>query len=374
MPVYLLVDTSASMCVTSHSLSKYAWAVQIAGGLALAALSRISPSELSDVVSDALKCNARFRTGRFSFGCIGCAGIGSTKGRFLGVQVRKLAGVLEQRSVVIVLSDLHDRAAVPALKLMAQTHDCIVLQLQDRAELGRIGAASSGRRKQSQGGNLQVTGEAVGGNPILLQKSCVRSVSITFFYKRTQRFCRAFANSCDDGIALEKGRVKSAMHTFGGSFRYSRSSCIAIWLLLVARTCVADDVPVTVGVEGRMEALLPAKGLQAAPASRNSPITIRIASTRPHGTLVRYDLRFIGLVPGKYDLRNHLLRDDGTTANDLPALPVTVGGLLPADHNGHLASSSESRSRPFGDTNGCSRELQRFGPRWPCRCFADAGR
>jgi hypothetical protein len=121
-------------------------------------------------------------------------------------------------------------------------------------------------------------------------------------------------------------------------------------LLVLALTAFAkaDDVP-TVGIEGRLLVLLPGTALLAKAADRTAPVNVRIASTRPHGTLTEYDLRYIGLVPGKYDLRQFLVREDGSPTNDLPPLEVQIAGLLPAQHKGELLAHQGS---PFAALGG----------------------
>lgn len=138
MAVYLLVDTSASMVVSSTPTSKHLLATIIAGGVGLAALARLSP--------------------------VGLLGCGQRKIRFvpslsrakvfqwlheldqrhydettnLAGRIGELEAVLKSRCLVVVLSDLHEPEAVAAIKRLAERHDCIVLHLEDPSERGRL--------------------------------------------------------------------------------------------------------------------------------------------------------------------------------------------------------------------------------------------
>jgi uncharacterized protein (DUF58 family) len=139
MPVYLLVDTSASMCVSSQPISKYAWAVQLAGGLALAAVDHMNPVGLMTVGERDLHHTPTLARNTVMQWMHQLRHVGFVEGTTLGKRVRELIPRVEQRCLFIVLSDLHEPDAIPAIKLMAHDHDCVVLHLEDRAERGRTG-------------------------------------------------------------------------------------------------------------------------------------------------------------------------------------------------------------------------------------------
>ena len=138
MPVYLLVDTSASMCVSSTRMSKYAWAVQLAGGIALAAVEHMNPVGLMAVGDRELHHTPALSRGTIMQWLHQLRHYKFSEGTSLGKRVRELIPRVEQRCLFIVISDLHDPDAIPAIKLMAHDHDCAVLHLEDPAERGAI--------------------------------------------------------------------------------------------------------------------------------------------------------------------------------------------------------------------------------------------
>lgn len=166
MPVWLVVDTSASMAISSRSPGKYGLAVQIAGGLALACLERISPvgvvgaggndfivqpSLSKDVLMQWLH---KLRACRFD------------EPTTLGKRLISLEPSLGQRSLVIVLSDCHDPDALPALKLISARHECICLVFRDPAEdrlegagIFRAREVETGKDFLSHGGSILSTRE-----------------------------------------------------------------------------------------------------------------------------------------------------------------------------------------------------------------------
>ncbi len=140
MPLYLLLDTSASMCVTSLPMSKYAWAVQIATGIALAAQANVTPVGLLGCGARELHVRPTLSRNVVMEWSHQLRHHDFLEDTSLAARAREVAPSLKRRTMVIVLSDLHDPEAFPALQVLAQEHDVIVLHLQDPAETGVRGA------------------------------------------------------------------------------------------------------------------------------------------------------------------------------------------------------------------------------------------
>ena len=167
MPCYLLIDTSASMAVSSTQNSKYQMALFVAGGLALASLDRVSPVGVIGVGERRLRFQPSMSRARVLQWLLLLRRYRFDERTTLGERIGELLPGLPQRSLLIVLSDLHDPRALSALKRASQKHDCVALQLVDPAERGlrgsgflRASEAETGREFVTHGRRRFVESEA----------------------------------------------------------------------------------------------------------------------------------------------------------------------------------------------------------------------
>jgi uncharacterized protein (DUF58 family) len=134
MPCYLLIDTSASMVISSTPKSKYALAVHIAGGLAFASLDRMSPVALLGVGERELRYAPSLSRDRVLQWLVKLRRYRTTEQTRLSQRIREVAPILLNRALIIVLSDLNEPQAIGPLKRLAQQHDVVTIQLRDPAE------------------------------------------------------------------------------------------------------------------------------------------------------------------------------------------------------------------------------------------------
>lgn len=150
MPCYLLLDTSASMTVSSIPKSKYAVALHLAGGLAFACLDRVSPVGVVGVGGSDVRIDPSLSRTKVMEWLHRLRHFRYDEPTNISRKITDLAPALASRSLVLLLSDLHDADALSSLKLLAQRHDVAVFQLFDPAERGlATGAFLRGREAET---------------------------------------------------------------------------------------------------------------------------------------------------------------------------------------------------------------------------------
>lgn len=106
--------------------------------------------------------------------------------------------------------------------------------------------------------------------------------------------------------------------------------CLIFSLCMTESTLAEEERSPTVGTAGFIEQIvLPGTELAGKPLEQGDPIVVRVLRSFPHGDSFRYDIRFHGMEPGKFDLAQWLRRKDGTSADDLPEISVEIMSLLP---------------------------------------------
>jgi uncharacterized protein (DUF58 family) len=138
--MYLLVDTSASMGVSSTALSKHDAAVWVAGALALVGLRRRSPVAIVSCGERGGGASPTLARGLVLRWLEGLREPSMEEQTRLTERLAQVEALARHTALVVVISDLHEPGASEAIKRVAQRHDVVVIQLRDPAEAGLRGA------------------------------------------------------------------------------------------------------------------------------------------------------------------------------------------------------------------------------------------
>lgn len=132
--VYLAIDTSSSMSVSSIPLSKHDLAIWIASAVGLVGQRRLSPVAVVGGGERETRLEPSLAEGDLwrAMEPLRLHARGETTQ--LADRIRSLEPRLTRSSILVVLSDLHDPDLSGSLRHAAQKHDVIVLHLEDPAE------------------------------------------------------------------------------------------------------------------------------------------------------------------------------------------------------------------------------------------------
>jgi len=159
-PVHIVIDTSGSMAVASTPLSKYDLAVWLAAALGLVAQRRMSPVRLFSGGSRSLHSTASLSRSILRQSMDALRHPDLDEQTRLAKALDMMRATCQQRTFVIVLSDLHDPEAIDAILRIAHGHDIAVIEIQDPAESGALAAGFLRGTEAETGAQFLVGGKA----------------------------------------------------------------------------------------------------------------------------------------------------------------------------------------------------------------------
>lgn len=138
--VFIVVDTSASMGISSAMITKHDLAVWIASAIGLIAQRRMSPVGVIGGGERETRLNPSLNRADLWQALDPLRASNLSEGTRLADRLGDLDLRATRSSVFIVISDLHDPDAIPAIRHASQKHDCVAIHLMDPAERGRLRA------------------------------------------------------------------------------------------------------------------------------------------------------------------------------------------------------------------------------------------